>query len=61
MIHERWSFKFVLQTKWRDFVLFSPSLDERNLWVHTFTWIIYRNEYLLIKNGKPEEETKEEI
>ena len=27
-------------------MLYAPSADERQLWVNTFTWIIFRNEYL---------------
>lgn len=42
-IHERWSFKFTLLTTRRSFELLAASMDERNLWIHTFTWILARN------------------
>ena len=53
-IHERWSFAFVLKTTRRDYVLYAPSADERSLWVHTFRWIIWRNEFLNVKEEEEE-------
>ena len=44
-IQERWSFKFTLVTSKRVFDLYAASMDERNLWIHTFTWILARNHY----------------
>ena len=52
-IHERWSFEFQLNTAKRMFTLYAPSQDERNLWIHTFTWIIKRNEYLRLLQDNP--------
>ena len=45
-IQERWSFKFTLVTTRRLYVLYAASMDERNLWIHTFTWILARNHNL---------------
>jgi hypothetical protein len=36
-------------TKKRLFVLYAPSIDERNLWVHTFCWIILNNYFVYIQ------------
>lgn len=46
-IQERWSFKFTLVTQRRLYVLFAASMDERNLWIHTFTWILAKNRFLM--------------
>jgi hypothetical protein len=48
-IQPRWSFQFTISTSRRAYILYSPSIDERNLWVHTFNWIIYNNLYNLNK------------
>ena len=48
-IQARWSFQFSIETSKRVYVLYAPSIDERNLWVHTFAWIIYNNLYNLKK------------
>lgn len=45
-IQERWSFEFSLVTKRRVYMLYAASMDERNLWIHTFSWILARNHYL---------------
>ena len=39
-IQQRWSFRFTVITKDRAYILQSSSFDERNLWFHTFCWII---------------------
>jgi hypothetical protein len=53
-IHERWSFSFTLNTSKRMFTLYSPSQDERTLWIHTFFWIVQRN---LVKRHKNEDDS----
>lgn len=45
-IQERWSFEFTLVTSKRVFILYAASMDERNLWIHTFTWILARNHFM---------------
>lgn len=45
-IKPRWSFDFKVNTVKRLFTLYAPSADERKLWVHTFCWIVVRNQAL---------------
>jgi hypothetical protein len=42
-IQERWSFKFDLYTTKRTYTLYAPSIDEKNMWYHTFKWIVEQN------------------
>ena len=44
-IRERWTFNFIVVTKQREFVLFAASNDERELWLHTFNWIVECNAF----------------
>ena len=45
-IQERWSFEFTIVTSKRLYVVYAASLDERNLWIHSFTWILAKNHFL---------------
>ena len=36
---ERWTFEFTLETKFRTYILYAPSGDEKQLWFHSFKWI----------------------
>ena len=42
-IMERWSFKFHIVTSIREYELYAPSEDERELWLHSFFWITEMN------------------
>jgi prophage DNA circulation protein len=44
-IKERWSFKFHIVTNIREYELYAPSEDERELWLHTFFWIVELNSF----------------
>ena len=44
-IQERWSFKFELITTARNYILYAPSGDEKELWYHTFKWICECNAF----------------
>ena len=44
-IMERWSFTFTIITPQREYELYAPSEDERDMWLHTFNWISEINKF----------------
>ena len=58
-IQERWSFKFEIITTARNYILYAPSGDEKDLWYHTFKWICECNAFEKFLDKSPLEKKEQ--